>query len=69
MATKKTATRTSSTTGESDFGPFIASNSKFHFHRPDCKWMQNVPDAKRIEFGTHKEAVESGRKPCKTCRA
>jgi|GEM_PF-5769625 len=57
------------TSGESGFGPFVASKTKLHFHRPDCKWMQNVPVEKLIEFGTHREAVESGRKPCKTCRA
>jgi hypothetical protein len=57
------------TSGESGFGPFVASKAKFNFHRPECKWMQSVSVEKLIEFGTHREAVESGRKPCKTCRA
>jgi methylphosphotriester-DNA--protein-cysteine methyltransferase len=56
-------------TGESEFGPFVASKGKFHFHRPDCEWMKAVSPANLIEFSTHREAVESGRKPCKTCRA
>ena len=55
--------------GESEYGPFVASKSRFHFHRPSCKWMESVPDVKRLEFGTHREAVEAGLRPCKTCRA
>jgi competence protein ComEC len=59
----------SSTSGESDFGPFVASKDKRLFHRASCEWMQRVRSENLIEFGTHKEAVESGLKPCKTCRA
>ncbi len=66
MADAKSTMRTS---GESEFGPFISSKWKVHFHRPDCKWIERVPPERRVEFGTHREAVEAGKKPCKTCRA
>ena len=55
--------------GESEFGPFVASRGRSIFHRPDCKWAVFIPLWKRIEFGTHREAVEADKKPCKTCRA
>jgi methylphosphotriester-DNA--protein-cysteine methyltransferase len=31
--------------------------------------MKNVSDDRIVEFGTHREAVDSGLRPCKTCRA
>jgi hypothetical protein len=55
--------------GESEFGPFVASNKRPHFHRPDCKWAENFTQWNSIEFGSHREAVEAGKRPCKTCCA
>jgi len=55
--------------GESEFGPFLASKRRNHFHRPECKWLKDVKPDKLNEFSTHKEAVEAGCKPCKTCRS
>jgi hypothetical protein len=40
------------TSGESEFGPFVASRNKSTFHRPDCKWAEYIPPEKLIEFGT-----------------
>lgn len=55
--------------GESEFGPFVASRTRHHFHRPECQWMKYVKGDRRVEFATHREAVISRRKPCKTCCA
>ncbi|MBI4197547.1 MAG: hypothetical protein HY533_00365 [Chloroflexi bacterium] len=46
---------------------FVASPRRQTFHRPDCKWALYIGDP--IEFHSHEEAVGSGYKPCKTCRA
>jgi predicted RNase H-like nuclease (RuvC/YqgF family) len=48
---------------------YVASNTRQHFHRPDCEWARYIPDYKLIEFSSHAEAVAAGKKPCKTCRA
>ena len=49
---------------------YIASSRKTHFHRPNCKWAVYIVNSPNlIEFGSHREAVEAGYKPCKTCRA
>ena len=49
---------------------YIASSQRRTFHRPNCKWALYIVDSPNlIEFGSHREAVEAGYKPCKTCRA
>jgi hypothetical protein len=55
--------------GESEFGPFVSSTTARKFHRPDCKWAAYIESRKLIEFSSHAEAVQSGKKPCGTCRA
>jgi len=55
--------------GESEYGPFVASKKGPHFHRPSCKWAENSTPKNSTEFGSHREAVEAGKKPCKTCCA
>lgn len=49
---------------------YLASSRRQTFHRQNCEWagyIVNSPNV--IEFGSHREAVEAGYKPCKTCRA
>src|SRR6266567_548352 len=55
--------------GEREFGPFVASKFRPHFHRPECKWITYVNEHNLLEFSSHEEAVAAGLKPCKTCRA
>jgi methylphosphotriester-DNA--protein-cysteine methyltransferase len=55
--------------GESEYGPFVASKKRPHFHRPDCKWAEYLNEWNSLEFGSHREAVEAGKRPCKTCCA
>lgn len=51
-------------------GPrFVASRSKrsTKFHRIDCQSARNIDAAKRLEFQTETEALESGLEPCRKC--
>ena len=50
-------------------GPFLASKIRSHFHRPNCEWAQCISSNNMVEYSSHAEAVEAGKKPCKTCRA
>jgi methylphosphotriester-DNA--protein-cysteine methyltransferase len=66
---KPTANLSHDSRGESEYGPFVASKKRSHFHRPDCKWAEYLNERNSIEFGSHREAVEAGKRPCKTCCA
>ncbi len=48
---------------------YIASWNRTHFHRPNCVWMENMPESKLRKFYSHEEAVKAGCRPCKTCCA
>jgi chromosome segregation ATPase len=48
---------------------YLASKNRNKFHRPHCKWVQYISTYQMLEFGSHREAVEAGYKPCGTCRA
>src|SRR6266852_3885251 len=52
----------STTDGESEYGPFIASKKRQHFHRQNCKWAAYLTPQNSIEFSSHREAVEAGKK-------
>ena len=52
-----------------DNGPYLGTSRKKLFHRPDCRWLADVPSHALLKFPTHAEAVRDGRKPCKTCCA
>jgi hypothetical protein len=48
--------------------PFIASKSSDVFHRPDCRWAQNISGNNLVGYKTREEAVQSGKRPCKSCK-
>lgn len=49
-------------------GPFVASKSSGVFHRPDCRWAQNISGDNRLGYKTREEAVQNGKRPCKSCK-
>jgi methylphosphotriester-DNA--protein-cysteine methyltransferase len=48
---------------------YVASPHRNRFHRPSCEYARYIPEHKRLIFDSHREAVESGKKPCGQCRA
>lgn len=48
--------------------PFVASKSSGVFHRPDCRWAQNISGNNLVGYQTREEAVQSGKRPCKSCQ-
>lgn len=54
---------------EDQYGPFVASKLRPHFHRPECEWALYINARNKLEFASHSEAVDAGKRPCKTCRA
>jgi len=49
-------------------GPFLASRSSSVFHRPDCRWAQNIAQRNRVTYKTRTEATQAGKRPCKSCK-
>jgi len=47
---------------------YVASKKSKVFHIPDCKWAQKIKPENLVGFKSREEAVESGRRPCKSCR-
>jgi hypothetical protein len=46
---------------------FVASIARPVFHRPDCSWIKATSAKHKIFFSTAEEAINSGRRPCKSC--
>ncbi len=50
-----------------DAGKYVASNSSGIFHRPDCRWAGNISPENLVIYKTRDEAMNSGKRPCKSC--
>jgi len=46
---------------------YVGTWNRQTFHRPNCKWLEDVPPNTLRHFSSHEEAVKAGYKPCKTC--
>ena len=46
---------------------YVASESSNIFHKPDCRWAQNISKENLIKYKSREEAVKAGKRPCKTC--
>jgi len=46
---------------------YVASNSSDVFHKPDCRWAQNISKENLITYKSRDEAIKAGKRPCKTC--
>ncbi len=47
---------------------FVASRSSSVFHRPDCRWAQNIAADNLVGYASREEAVQAGKRPCKSCK-
>ncbi len=47
---------------------FVASKNSKKYHRPDCYHAKRISEKNLIKFSSIKEAEESGRTPCNTCK-
>ncbi len=46
---------------------YVASTTSSVFHKPDCRWAQNIAPANLATYKSRDEAVKSGKRPCKSC--
>jgi len=47
---------------------FVASKNSRIFHRPDCGHVKNITPQNLVKFPGRAGAVQTGRRPCKTCK-
>jgi hypothetical protein len=47
---------------------FIASRNGAVFHRPDCRWAQNITADNLVGYQSREEALRAGKRPCKSCK-
>lgn len=54
-----------------DTGPapteYVASKGGSVFHRPECRWAQNISAENLIHYKNKEEASKDGKRPCKSC--
>ena len=46
---------------------YIASIERGKFHKPDCRWAQNIKAENRLVFEDRSSALERDYTPCNTC--
>jgi hypothetical protein len=46
---------------------YVASKSSNIFHKPDCRWAQNISQENLVTYKSKDEAIKAGKRPCKTC--
>jgi len=56
------------TAGQPPDAGFVGSNNSNVFHRAECPHAQRVSSTNRISFRTAREALDQGRRPCKSCK-
>jgi hypothetical protein len=47
---------------------YVASKNSRVFHRPDCRWAERIAPENLIGYSSREEAIESGKRPCKSCK-
>ena len=47
---------------------YIASKNSKVFHKPDCRWAKRIKPANLVGYNSRNEAIEAGKKPCKSCQ-
>jgi hypothetical protein len=67
LAENQTTESISPTVSEQAGQKYIASKSSSVFHKPGCRWAQNISEENLVVYNSRDEAVQAGKRPCKTC--
>jgi hypothetical protein len=46
---------------------FVSSSNSNVFHKPRCRWAQNISKENLVIYKSREEAIKAGKRPCKTC--
>lgn len=53
--------------GASNEAVYVASKNSKVFHRPGCRYAKIISDGNLVRFNSKAEAMQTGRRTCKTC--
>jgi hypothetical protein len=48
---------------------YLTSRRSKVFHRPDCKWVKKISPKNITGFKSRVEAINSGRRACRSCKS
>jgi len=46
---------------------YVASKSSEVFHKSTCRWAQNITQENLVVYSNREEAINTGKRPCKSC--
>jgi hypothetical protein len=46
---------------------YVASKYSSVFHKPGCRWAQNISEENLVGYNSRDEAIKAGKRPCKSC--
>lgn len=46
---------------------YVASKNSGVFHKPGCRWAQNISEENLVTYNSREEAIKAGKRPCKSC--
>ena len=47
---------------------YVGSSERDVYHKPTCRWVENINDENLVCFNSEEEATANGRTPCGTCK-
>jgi endonuclease YncB( thermonuclease family) len=47
---------------------FVGSKSSKVFHLPGCRWAEGISEQNAEKYNSRQEAIDRGKRPCKTCK-
>jgi hypothetical protein len=47
---------------------YVASKNSSVFHKPDCRWVEQISPANLVGYNSRDEAIKAGKRPCKWCK-
>ena len=47
---------------------YVASKNSQVFHKPGCRWAENISENNLVRYDSREEAIKAGKRPCKSCK-
>jgi len=47
---------------------YVASKNSQVFHKPGCRWAENISENNLVGYDSREEAIKAGKRPCKWCK-
>jgi len=61
------STKTTSVSSQSTSITYVGSKNSDKYHKPNCRWAENIKNSNKITFSSESAARAKGYTACKTC--